>query len=114
MKSKIAMELLPMESLRGTAECLRAMAHPVRLRIAEILLQGEFQVHQIAELCELPPNQTSEHLRLLKGMGLLDSVRQGRSVYYRIASKRLPALIQCIRTSCERPALAAPARRRGK
>jgi len=74
MKPNLSVNLMSMESLEGTAECLKAMAHPVRLRIAEILMQGDFQVHQIAELCMLPPNQTSEHLRLLKGMGLLDRV----------------------------------------
>jgi ArsR family transcriptional regulator, zinc-responsive transcriptional repressor len=101
MKQNIQLSLLSLETLQTTAECLRAMAHPIRLRIAEILMQGEFQVHEIAELCQLPTNQTSEHLRLLKGMGLLDSLRRGRSVYYRIANDRLPALIECIRKTCD-------------
>jgi ArsR family transcriptional regulator, zinc-responsive transcriptional repressor len=100
MKTNLPIALLSLETLQGTAECLRAMAHPIRLRIAEILMQGEFQVHEIAEMCQLPTNQTSEHLRLLKGMGLLDSLRRGRSVYYRIANERLPALIECIRNTC--------------
>jgi ArsR family transcriptional regulator, zinc-responsive transcriptional repressor len=101
MKRNLQLTLLSVDVLRSAAECLRAMAHPVRLRIAEILMQGEFQVHEIAGMCQMPTNQTSEHLRLLKGMGLLDSVRQGRSVYYRINNDRLPALIKCIRNTCD-------------
>ena len=42
-----------------------------------------------------------KHLRLLKGHGLLGSVRKGRTVFYRIASPQLPGLIQCIRRNCE-------------
>jgi DNA-binding transcriptional ArsR family regulator len=64
-------------------------------------MQGEFQVHQVAALCDLPPHQTSEHLRLLHGRGLLAAQRRSRSVFYRVADPRLPALIGCIRNSCE-------------
>ena len=92
--------LLPMDFLNAAAECLKVMAHPVRLRIADILVGGEFPVNQIAELCDLAPNRACEHLRLLKGHGLLDSRRQGRSVLYRIASPQLPGLLSCIRNNC--------------
>jgi ArsR family transcriptional regulator, zinc-responsive transcriptional repressor len=98
MRNKI--KLLPMELLEDAAECLRVMAHPVRLRIAEILTQGEFPVHEIAAMCELPPNQASEHLRLMKGRGLLGSRRRGRVVYYAVASPRLPGLLKCIHSTC--------------
>ena len=96
------LKLLPLDFLEEAAECLKVMAHPVRLRIVDILMQGEFPVARIAELCELPPHQTSEHLRLLKGHGLLDYERRGRTVFYKIASPRLPGLIQCIQARCER------------
>lgn len=92
--------LLPMETLSEAAECLKVMAHPVRLRIVDILMQGRFAVQDISRLCGLPPHQTSEHLRLLKGHGLLDSRREGRTVYYRLAHPRLPGLLECLRQTC--------------
>ncbi len=92
--------LLPILLLERSAECLKVMAHPVRLRIVDILMQGEFPVHEIAEMCSLPAHQACEHLRLLKGRGLLDSRRQGRVVYYQIASEQLPALLTCLRRTC--------------
>jgi ArsR family transcriptional regulator, zinc-responsive transcriptional repressor len=95
------LELMPMNMLRDAGERLKVMAHPVRLRIVDILMQGEFPVGRIAEMCDLPPHQTSEHLRLLKGQALLDSRREGRTVYYRIIDPRLPALLTCIRNACE-------------
>lgn len=92
---------LPTDALlEEAAECLRVMAHPVRLKMVCILMQGEFAVHEIAELCQTSPNQTCEHLRLLKGHGLLSSERRGRTVYYQISSPRLPRLIECIKGSC--------------
>jgi DNA-binding transcriptional ArsR family regulator len=94
------LDLLSEEILDKAAECLRVIAHPTRLRIVDILMQGEYAVGEIAEMCETPPSQTSEHLRLLKGQGLLDSERRARSVYYKIADPRLPAMLTCIRRCC--------------
>ena len=93
-------KLPPDEVLEEAAECLKVMAHPVRLKMVNILMQGEFAVHEIAELCEASANQTCEHLRLLKGHGLLSSERRGRTVYYKILSPRLPRLIECISAHC--------------
>ena len=92
--------LLPMDFLLGASECLKVMAHPMRLRIADILIGGEFPVNEIAEMCDLAPNRACEHLRLLKGHGFLDSRREGRSVFYRIVSPQLPSLLSCIRSTC--------------
>ncbi len=100
--------LLPLEKLDEAAECLRILGHPIRLRIVEILMQGEFPVQEIAEMCSLPPHQTSEHLRLLKGHGLLGSQRRGRTVIYRIGDPRLPQLMTCIRAACSPPSNQAP------
>ncbi|MBL7215628.1 MAG: winged helix-turn-helix transcriptional regulator [Phycisphaerae bacterium] len=94
-------ELLPDEMLQKAADCLKVMAHPIRLRMVNILMQGEYAVHEIAELCKMSANQTCEHLRLLKGHSLLDSQRRGRTVYYKIASPQLPGLIDCIKNNCQ-------------
>ena len=93
-------DLLPDEVLEKAAECLKVMAHPVRLKMVNLLMTGDYAVHEIAQHCELSPSQTCEHLRLLKGHGLLDSVRDGRTVYYKILSPQLPGLIRCIQASC--------------
>ncbi len=98
MASKL--KLSEMDDLGDAAECLKVMAHPVRLRLVEILLQDELPVKDIAKLCDLPPHQMSEHLRLLHGRGLLSSERQGRTVYYRVDDERLPELLECIKSAC--------------
>jgi DNA-binding transcriptional ArsR family regulator len=94
-------KLLPEELLREAAECLKILAHPARLRIVDVLMQGDFPVARIAGFCNLPPHQTSEHLRLLRSCGSLSDRREGRSVYYQIADPRLPGLLRCIRSACQ-------------
>jgi len=94
------MERMSNEYLEIVADCLKLMAHPVRLRIVEILSQGRFAVHEIAEQCNVAPNQTCEHLRLMKNHGLLGSKRDGRTVYYNIISQQLVGLLSCIKKSC--------------
>ncbi len=94
------LELLTDETFQTAAECLKVMAHPVRLKIVMVLMQGRFSVGEIAEFCECSPNQTCEHLRLMQGYGYLASQREGRTVYYEIRSPRLPGLIECIRKNC--------------
>jgi DNA-binding transcriptional ArsR family regulator len=95
-----SLDLVPEGLLEKTAECLRAISHPTRLRIVDILMQGEFPVGEIAEMCDTSPSQTSEHLRMLQRQGLLESDRRARSVYYRISDPRLPAMLSCIRRCC--------------
>lgn len=92
--------MLSDDVLEVAADCLKVMAHPVRLRIVNILMLGEFAVHEIAALCKTTPNQTCEHLRLLKGHGLLTSERRGKTVYYKIVAPQLPGLIECIQKNC--------------
>ena len=78
------------------AECLKTLAHPVRLRIVQLLLNGRFTVGEIAADCEIPDNVSSEHLRLLQRCGFLTSEREGRKVFYVIAEPHLEKLMACI------------------
>jgi len=93
-------QMLDTQALESAAACLKVMAHPVRLRMVEILMQGDFPVHAIAEMCGVRQHQACEHLRLMQSCGLLRSERQGQSVYYKIASPQLPSLLNCIRQHC--------------
>ena len=78
------------------AECLKALAHPVRLRIVQLLLHGRYTVGEIAEDCGVPDNVASEHLRLMQRCGFFTSEREGRRVYYRVAEPHLANIMECI------------------
>ena len=88
---------LDIEALTSAAECLRILAHPNRLQIVQMLLTGKkYCVNDIAEACELAQPTTSDHLRLMQRCGFLDSVRDGRTVYYSIAEPHLKDIMNCI------------------
>lgn len=83
-------------SFAEAAECLKTLAHPVRLRIVQMLLHGRYTVGELAADCEIPDNVGSEHLRLLQRCGFLVSEREGRRVYYQVAEPHLENLMACI------------------
>ena len=78
------------------AECLKTLAHPVRLRIIQLLLHGRYTVGEIAQDCQVHGNVASENLRLLQRCGFLASERVGRKVFYQIAEAHLEGLMNCI------------------
>jgi ArsR family transcriptional regulator, zinc-responsive transcriptional repressor len=90
------LRLTDLGALGQAAECLRTLAHPHRLRMIQMLLQGEFTVSQLAEACQLPSAMASEHLRLMQRCGLLASDKDGRKVFYRVAEPHLKNILQCI------------------
>lgn len=94
MSTKI--RLTDLETLGQAAECLRTLAHPHRLRMVQMLLQGDYTVSELAEACELPSAMASEHLRLMQRCGFLTSEKDGRRVYYRVVEPHLKNILQCI------------------
>ncbi|MAI35364.1 MAG: ArsR family transcriptional regulator [Rhodopirellula sp.] len=84
------------ESFNEAAECLRILAHPVRLRMVQMLLHGRYAVGQLAEDAGIPDNVASEHLRLMQRCGFFTSERQGRRVYYQVAEPHLQELMNCV------------------
>ena len=90
------LKLTPLTALEQAAECLKTLAHPHRLRIVQMLLQGRYTVGQLAQACGLPSHMASEHLRLMQRCGFLTSEKDGRKTYYRIAQPHLASIMSCI------------------
>ncbi len=90
------LRLTELDALGQAAECLRTLAHPHRLRMIQMLLQGDYTVGELAEACDLPSPMASEHLRLMQRSGFLTSEKEGRKVYYRVAEPHLESILKCI------------------
>ncbi|MDZ4783420.1 MAG: metalloregulator ArsR/SmtB family transcription factor [Planctomycetia bacterium] len=90
------LRLTGLEALGQAAECLRTLAHPHRLRMVQMLLQGDYMVSELAEACELSSAMASEHLRLMQRCGFLTSKKEGRKVYYRVAEPHLKSILKCV------------------
>lgn len=84
------------EALREAAECLKTIAHPVRLQMLQLLLKQERSVGELAELCAVQSHVASEHLGLMKDRGLLSSERRGRNTIYSVAELGLQGILNCI------------------
>ncbi len=84
------------QAFAEAAECLKTLAHPVRLRMVQLLLHGRYTVGELAEDCGVPDNVASEHLRLMQRCGFFTSEREGRWVFYRVAEPHLEDLMSCV------------------
>lgn len=90
------LRLTDLETLNQAAECLRILAHPHRLRMVQMLLQGDFTVGELAESCGIPSAMASEHLRLMQRCGFLESNKDGRRVFYQVSERHLADIMHCI------------------
>jgi len=96
-------ERIPPEVLEQAAETLKAVAHPVRLRIVELLGGGRAMcVGELVTALEAKPAITSQQLGLLKDRGIVACRRDGNRVYYRLTNANLLRVLDCIREHCSR------------
>ena len=79
------------------ANLFRVLGHPARVRILELLREGERSVGSLQADLELDSGGTSQHLAALRRIGLVESRREGTSVYYRVDDERVFELLAVAR-----------------
>ena len=89
-------KLLEWEKVERAADILRAVAHPVRLKIIELLGGGEMTVTQIQEALGTSQSMTSQQLSIMKSRGILKSRRNGKSVHYSIERPEVVQVVNCL------------------
>ncbi len=85
------------ELLKLHAEYCKVVANESRLAMLYELKEGELSVGDLAERVGLSLTNVSQHLRLMRGRGLVNSRRDGRTVYYSVANQKLVTACQLIR-----------------
>jgi ArsR family transcriptional regulator len=78
------------------AEILKAIAHPIRLQIVELLQAKEMCVSDIVKALTSKQAITSQQLNMMKDKGVLNRRRDGTRVYYHIENKYVIKLLLCI------------------
>jgi ArsR family transcriptional regulator, arsenate/arsenite/antimonite-responsive transcriptional repressor len=73
------------KQLATTVEVLKALAHPVRLRLLAMVRGGELCVCQLTAVLDLAASTVSAHLADLKRAGLVEERKNGRWVFHRLA-----------------------------
>ena len=88
---------LDIQKLELAASKLRAMAHPMRIAIIELLTENKkLTVTEIYERLSIEQASASHHLNILKNKGLLDSKRDGKMILYSLKTNVLANVIDCI------------------
>ena len=87
-------------TLRRAADVLRTVAHPVRLRVIEMLRDGERTVTDLYQEAETRQDAMSRHLTLMRDRGVLTSRREGPHILYALANPDLVKIIECVRSHC--------------
>jgi DNA-binding transcriptional ArsR family regulator len=89
--------LINIDKLESAASKLRAISHPMRIAIIDLLAKdSKLSVTQIYEKLEIEQATASHHLNILKNKGVLDSKREGKKIYYSLKNVTLTDIIECI------------------
>ena len=84
------------EAATAAAETLKAVAHPLRLRIIALLSEHDYAVHELAEALEHEQATVSQQLRILRMAHLVSAEPRGGFVFYRLAQPQLLKLVDCM------------------
>jgi Predicted transcriptional regulators len=72
----------------------KALAHPTRIQIVKLLMDGEMCVCEILPNLDSEQSNTSQHLTVLKNQGILESRKEGAKVIYAIKNQEVCKMIE--------------------
>ena len=85
------------DHLQTSSEVLRAVAHPLRMKILEFIDRNEeINVNKIYNTLGLEQSITSQHLRILRQVNLVHTEREGKYIHYSINYDKLRDAVDSI------------------
>jgi len=85
------------EEIERASRSLKAIAHPLRLKILCTLARGECSVHEIVDRVGTSQSNISQHLAILRDKGILAARKDANRVFYRVGDARTLRLISMMR-----------------
>ncbi len=85
------------EDIELASRSMKAIAHPLRLKILCLLGGGEIAVQEIVEAVGTTQSNVSQHLAILRDKKILRTRKDANKVYYRIADERTLHLVSMMR-----------------
>ena len=79
------------------ARTAKALAHPARIELLELVAQGDVSVETLASRAATSVTNASAHLQILRRARLVDTRREGTRVFYRLASDDVARLVSTLR-----------------
>lgn len=87
------------EKLQESSEVLRALAHPLRMRILDFIDKNKLiNVNKIYNTLKLEQSITSQHLRILRLAGIVETRREGKFIYYSIDYSKISNVLKALDT----------------
>ncbi|MEW6008782.1 MAG: metalloregulator ArsR/SmtB family transcription factor [Candidatus Omnitrophota bacterium] len=71
------------------AEVCKSMANPTRLKIMNLLREGEKSVEELRNKLRLPKANLSQHLSILRQRRIVSTRRAGLNIYYKVANPKM-------------------------
>jgi DNA-binding transcriptional ArsR family regulator len=88
---------IELSKLEAAASKLRAISHPMRIAIIELLSGNKhLNVTEIYKSLDIEQATASHHLNILKNNGVLVAKRKGKMIYYSLRSNIITEIIDCI------------------
>lgn len=80
------------------ADLLRAIAHPTRIMILDVLLKKTECVRDFENIIEKRQANISQHLAILRNQGIIDYIQEGKKrCYYLKKPKEVKKILRCLR-----------------
>lgn len=97
MNSALGDLIVKQEHIDTAARALKAISHPLRLKILCVVGGEEICVQDIVDAVGTSQSNISQHLAILRDKGVLQTRKDANRVYYRIADERTLQLIAMMR-----------------
>ena len=81
------------DGYEAAGELLRALASPLRIAIITELSGGARCVHELVDALRAPQPLVSQHLRVLRGAGVVTGARRGREIEYRLTDEHVAHIV---------------------
>ncbi|MDP8258889.1 MAG: metalloregulator ArsR/SmtB family transcription factor [Candidatus Aadella gelida] len=85
-----------MKGYEVKSEMLKAMAHPVRLKILSGLIENECYVNEMQDNLNIPQSTVSQHLSILKRQGIIAPRKEGVRTCYKVVDKKAIKMINIL------------------
>ncbi|MFK7808485.1 MAG: ArsR/SmtB family transcription factor [Saprospiraceae bacterium] len=95
-KSKV---IIDNDNLQESSEVLRALAHPLRMKILEFIDKHKtINVNKIYNSMKLEQSITSQHLKILRSTGIVNTERDGKFIHYSLNYPKLSSVLKAVDT----------------
>jgi len=85
------------EDILQASLAMKAIAHPLRLKVLCVLGEGEMSVQDIVDSVGTSQSNISQHLAILRDKGILSTRKDANRVYYRVGDPRILKLVGMMR-----------------